>query len=92
MATIHMDVEAVNGVVNTINSAKETVTQQVSSLDSNVDSMVGSTWIAPSATQFQSTYKEWATQMRNMMEQLENLNARLRAEIAEFEQAASNLQ
>lgn len=91
MATIHMEVEAVNGVVNTINSAKESITQQVASLDSNVDGMVGATWIAPSATQFQSTYKEWATMMRNMTEQLESLNARLRAEIAEFEAAAQSL-
>lgn len=91
MATLHMDVESVNGVVNTINSAKETIAQQIQTLNGNVDGMVGSTWIAPSANQFQSTYKEWASMMNNMVEQLETLNNRLKAEIADFEQAASTL-
>lgn len=91
MALIHMDVESVNGVVGTINSTRTSIADQIGSLDSTVDGMVGSTWNAPSATQFQSAYKEWATMMRNMLEQLEALDNRLKAEIADFEQAASTL-
>lgn len=92
MATITMNVDSCRNMQNTINSVRDQIAQQVSSLDSSVNGVVGADWIAPSANQFQSAYQEWANTMRQMMEQLATLNQRLAAEISEFEQAASALQ
>jgi WXG100 family type VII secretion target len=91
MATLHMDVDSCRNVSSTMGSAKDQLGQQVSALDSAINGMVGSSWIAPSATEFQSTYQEWASSMKQIMEQLATLQQRLNAEVADFEQAASKL-
>ena len=92
MATIHMNVDSCRNMQNTINTTHENLMQQVATLNSNVVSTVGSEWIAPSATQFQSTFQEWSNTMKQLLEQLSALNQRLATEINEFEAAAASLQ
>ncbi len=92
MSTLHMNVELCRNMQNTINSTHEAVVQQLSTLSSSVQSIVGSEWIAPSASQFQSSFEEWSNTMKQMLEQLTTLNQRLAAEINEFEAAAASLQ
>jgi uncharacterized protein YukE len=72
-------------------NTKSSIEEQVNALSNTVSSTVGSAWIAPSATEFQSAYQEWSTAVKQMLEQLAALQQRLNAEISEFEAAASKL-
>ena len=91
MATIHMEVESCRTTASAIGNTKSALEEQVNTLANTVNSTVGSAWIAPSATEFQNAYQEWANTMKQLMEQLASLQQRLNAEIAEFEQTASKL-
>lgn len=91
MATIHMEPESCRAVATQLGTARDALNDQIASLQATVNNTVGSAWIAPSATQFQSTYQEWASAMKSLTEQLTDLQTRLNAEVAEFEQAAANL-
>ncbi len=91
IATIHMDVESCRSTATVMGTCKSTLDEQVANLGNTVNGTVGSTWIAPSATEFQSAFQEWATAMKQISEQLAALKQRFEAEIAEFEQAASKL-
>jgi WXG100 family type VII secretion target len=86
-----MEVESCRNAASTLMTAKSAIDEQVAALANTVNNTVGSAWIAPSATEFQSAYQEWANTMRQMSEQLASLQQRLNAEIAEFEAAASRL-
>lgn len=89
MATLHMDTDSCRNMASTLLNVKSTLDEQVASLGNTVNSVVGSAWIAPSANEFQSAYTEWANAIRQMTGQLEALQQRLNAEIAEFESAGS---
>ena len=91
MATIHMDVESARNVSTSIGNSQAMLSDTVLNLHSKINGLVGSAWIAPSANEFQSEYQEWATAMRQLLEQLATLQQRLNMEIAEFEQTASKL-
>lgn len=91
MATISMNVESCRNLNSNINSTREALNQQVESLAGSVNGLVGADWIAPSAVQFQEAFQQWSTTMRQMFDQLNELNNRLNAEIADFEDAASRL-
>lgn len=91
MATIHMEVDSCRSTAAAIGNTKATLEEQVNSLAQNINGVVGSAWIAPSASEFQSAYQEWSGTMKSLLEQLASLQSRLNAEIADFEQAASKL-
>lgn len=91
MSTIHMEVETCRNTDTTMGNVKGTIEEQLNSLGSTVANTVGSAWIAPSANEFQSAYQEWSNAVKQLLEQLVTLQGRLRAEINEFEQAASKL-
>lgn len=91
MATIHMNVESCTETSSLIESTRSTLDEQVKNLDGKVQSIVGVDWIAPSANEFQSAYQEWASAMRQLLEQLMSLQGRLKAEITEFENTAAKL-
>ncbi len=91
MATIHMEPESCRAVATQLGTVKAALNEQVTTLQSAVNNTVGSAWIAPSATQFQTTYQEWASAMKSLTEQLTDLQSRLNAEVAEFEAAAQSL-
>lgn len=91
MATIHMDTDSCRTVQNNISSTKEQLVSQISTLTNAVNGMVGSTWIANSANEFQTTYQEWLTTTNQLLEQLATLGTRLGNEIAEFESIQQTL-
>ncbi len=91
MATIHMDVESCRSTATAIGNAKSALEEQINSLANTVSSTVGSAWVAPSATEFQNVYQEWANTMKQLTEQLATLQQRLNTEIVDFEEAASKL-
>ena len=89
MATLHMDVESCSATQSSILNAKSQIEQQIASLKSTIDGMVGSTWIAPGATQFQGDYASWHSTMTQLMEQLNTLGTRLQTEINAWVEQAS---
>ncbi len=90
MATLHMDVESCKSAQANIVNIRTQLTEQVNTLGSAVDNMVGATWIAPGATQFQGEFQNWRSAMMQALDQLEQLANRLNAEIAEWEATSQN--
>ncbi len=90
MATLHMDVDACRAVQGQIQSVRDQIEQQMNSVRTTVDGMVGSTWIAPGANQFQSQIHDWNTSMTNLLTQLNELSSYLQKEIAEWEATAQS--
>lgn len=86
-----MEPESCRAVATQLGTARDALNEQITTLQGTVNNTVGSAWIAPSATQFQSAYEEWASAMKSLTDQLTDLQTRLNAEIVEFEQAAANL-
>lgn len=91
MAEIRMDVDSCRNVASTMQQTAEAVNQQIDALAAAVNGTVGSAWIAPSANQFNDAFQTWAQSVKQLSAQLTELQGRLNAEIAEFEQAASSL-
>ena len=91
MTTLHMDVDACRASQSNLMNTREQLATQVTNLAQAVDGMVGSTWIAPAATEFQTSMHEWRTTMNNLLEQLATLGNRLNTEIADWEANASKL-
>jgi uncharacterized protein YukE len=85
MAIRHMDLDACTSVNGQIVSTKETINDSVTQIYSQVDGMVGSTWIAPGADQFKSDVEQWRSQMIQALDQLQQLSERFRTEIANWE-------
>lgn len=91
MAQLHMDVESVRSTQANIVNVKSQLNDQVTSLASSVDSMIGSSWIAPGANQFQSEFQNWRNAMMQALEQLEQLSNRLAVEANEWEATGQNV-
>jgi len=91
MATLHMDVEACRTTNNNINSTKEAINDQVNQIFSQVDGMVGSTWIAPGADQFKGEFEQWRSQVVQALEHLQELSNRFKTEIDNWEREGQNM-
>lgn len=89
MATLHMDVDTCTSTQSNIMSAKEQLAQQVATLEQAVNGMVGTAWIAPGATTFQSDFQAWRGTMNQLLEQLNTLGTRLQTEIVQWNEAAA---
>lgn len=85
MATIHMDFDSCRSVQSSISTTKEQIVSEITTLTSAINNMVGTTWIAPSATEFQTTYQEWQNTTNQLLEQLAALGTRLGNEITKME-------
>jgi len=84
MATIHMEVEACQSVQNTMGQAKGDLEQRAREVLSQVDSMIGSTYIAPGAEQLKGEVDTWHGKMTQLLEELQELTNRLNREIVQF--------
>lgn len=91
MSILHMDVEANRALVKQIRNTTQTCEQQFSQLFITVNSTIGSSWISPTATEFENSFQECSMDFRRVLENLEALSMRLQNEISEWEQAASKL-
>ncbi len=91
MPTFHMEVEATMALVQHIRQTCRSFENQYSQLSGEVNSSIGSSWISPTATEFQKSFQECSTDVRKVTEQLETLAMRLQNEISEWEQTASKL-
>lgn len=92
MATTRfMDLDACRSTNNNINTTKEAISDQVNQIFSQVDSMVGSTWVAPGADQFKGEFEQWRSQVMQALEALQGLSDRFRTEIDNWEREGQNI-
>lgn len=91
MPTIHMEVEPNRSLVNNIRNTSATIQGSFSSLSNQVHSTVGSSWVAPSATEFLESFQEVSLIVREALNKMEVLSAKLQNEILEWEQTAAKL-
>lgn len=88
MATLHFDTDAGRMTATTITTSKGNIETELANLRNRMSGMIGTEWIAPAATQFQSEFETWAGQLTQTLQALETLRMRLDQEIAEWEAAA----
>jgi len=86
--TLHMDVDTCRTVQKGILNTKDQIDQQLTAVKNAVDGMVGTTWIAPGATQYHGDFQTWVSQLTQLSQQLADLATRLSTEIDQWEQAA----
>lgn len=82
---LHMDVPSCRNTQAQIMSTKDQIEQQMNTIRSVVDSMVGSSWIAPGATQYQQNISSWAGSVTQLLSQLSELATYLAGEIDRWE-------
>lgn len=88
MATLHMEVEAVQGTQQKMVSQKEAMVNELATLTSQVNQTVGSAWIGNSATEFQQQYDALRGQITQQLESLGQLSQALQTEIAQWQEMA----
>lgn len=81
MPILHMDTDACYAVKGQILNSKEAINDSMTQINSQVSSMVGSTWIAPGADQFKGEIEQWVSQVRQALENLQTLADRLQREV-----------
>jgi len=86
-----MDVDGCRSVQSGMVTAKNDLQQRSTEVKSQVDSMVGTTFIAPSAEQLKGEVETWYGKMAQLLEEFQVLSDRFNREIAEFETTASQL-
>jgi WXG100 family type VII secretion target len=91
MATLHMDVEAVQGALSKMRSEKEAMMGELTAVTNQVNSTVGQTWQGPSASEFQQSYEQLRSQITQQLDALEQLAQNLQTEIAQWQDTASRL-
>jgi len=91
MATLHMDIEAVQGTLSKMRSEREAMLGELNTLTSQVGQTVGSSWIGNSATEFQQNYEQLRNQITQQMDALEQLAQNLQTEIAQWQETAARL-
>jgi len=89
MTTLHMEIEAARSTQSNMINTQSQLTSTVQSMTSSVQSLVGSAWMGNSASEFLNEYEQWRSSMTQMMEQLNNIAARLQNEIGEWEAMAA---
>lgn len=91
MATLHFNTDAGRATSSQINNSCNMLIDQLNTLNSRINAMVGADWMGNSANQFQGEFQNWASQMQQCISALETLRTRLDSEINEWEVAASTL-
>lgn len=88
MPLLKMDVEAVTTVQQQLLAARRTMDGHASSLNSLVQGMVGSTWVAPGAEKFKEEFSAWLNNTRVLLEALEQNGQQLGREITKWQDEA----
>ncbi len=90
MTTLHMEVETARSTQNSMNNTYQQMNSTVQSMTNAVNGLQ-SAWMGNSATEFFGLYDQWRSGMTQLLEQLNQMQTKLQAEIAEWEQMASKL-
>jgi len=91
MATLHMDVESVQGAQSKMLQEKEAMLGELTSLTSQINQTVGTAWVGNSATEFQQQYEQLRTQISQQLDALETLATALQSEIAQWQEMSSRM-
>ena len=90
MTTLRMNTDQARSTASVMQAQHGEIQSALSSLSSSVSTLDGE-WMGNSATQFQTEFSEWRSQLGNLLNVLQELKNRLDAEIAEWEAAAAQL-
>lgn len=77
MATLHMDVELTQKLVNDIRGNCEEFQRLYVNLSNHVSEIIGTAWISPAANEFLSDFELTSMQFRTTIDRLEELSLRL---------------
>lgn len=91
MATLHMEVEAVQGTQQKMVSQKEAMVNELATLTGQVNQTVGSAWIGNSATEFQQQYDTLRGQITQQLEALGQLAQAMQTEIGQWQEMSARM-
>lgn len=91
MATLHMEVEAVQGTQQKMVSQKEAMVNELATLTGQVNQTVGSAWIGNSATEFQQQYDTLRGQITQQLEALGQLAQAMQSEIGQWQEMSARM-
>lgn len=90
MSTLHFNTEAGRQMAAALATARGNVETELNSLNGRIGSFVGAEWQGQAAMQFQMEFETWANNLRTQLQTLSDLQNRLNAEIAAWEQVGSS--
>jgi len=91
MATLLMEVEAVQAAQAKMLQEKEAMLGELTSLTNQINQVVGTSWQGNSAVEFQQEFETLRGQIQQQLEALEQLAQALQNEIAQWEDTASRM-
>jgi len=91
MATLHMDVETVQGAQSKMLQEKEAMLGELTSLTGQINQTVGSAWQGNSATEFQQQYEQLRSQITQQLDALETLAQALQSEITQWQEMSARM-
>jgi uncharacterized protein YukE len=91
MASIHMDIETCQGVLNQIEESHRLIQEALDDTSLKVNAIVGSDWVANSARLFQNQYSEIMGHIDSQLKFLEEFETRLGEAISVMKEAADHL-
>lgn len=91
MSELRMNVPEAQSTSSAIRNSVTQLQAELTTLNSRVTSMVGSEWQSNAATQFGQQFQEWQTQVKTLLDKMEELRGRLDREIAEWQEMSARL-
>jgi len=88
MAILHFDTDAGTNTVTQLNNCTAQMRNELNSLRTRVNNLVGSEWQGNSATDFQQEVQSWSQRLETSLTDLETLRQKLDREIQEWIQVA----
>lgn len=93
MTDVSVGYEGMQGAASQLQQAEENMTEQLGSLRSMIDGLVGGEFRTQLASpRFQESYEEWNTGAQQMMEGLQGMASFLNQAVGSFQELDSNLQ
>ncbi len=89
MTILYMDVESVQNTRTRLASAQQNMREEITLLTINVQRIIGSAWIGPSAEGMYQEYDQIRMQLLQKMDALEQLSRTLQNEIGQWQDVAS---
>ncbi len=91
MATLHMEVEAVQGTQQKMVTQKDAMLNELATLTSQIYQTVGSTWVGNSANEFQQQYDVLRDQITKQLEAMGQLAQAMQTEIAQWQEMSARM-
>ena len=89
MTILYMDVESVQNTRTRVALAQQNMREEITLLTINMQRIIGSAWIGPSAEGMYQEYDQIRMQLLQKMDALEQLSRTLQNEIGQWQDAAA---